>query len=263
MIDAPDTNAARSRALASFAFLGLLLLVGACKEKAPAEAAPAASEDQVERTKKASVLYRQAEATAPPEKYDAFKRLIAIYDDTVPGVNAYLELIVGLTRDVPPRLDDALKYARSFRDRHPTDPRVGESFLQVADTAYSVKDDAKRQAALADWSAHLEARDIAEDMPKAALRLDMVRLRLRQERWDDAEVAIDTALAEPTIESSDRVELLVRKGNLLADKLHKKDAARKAFEEALALSRDLHSKKTGQRAIAPDQIEAEIKKLGS
>jgi hypothetical protein len=260
---APDTSRLRRLAPGAFALAGLFVLLtygAGCRKQAPP--APAAAEDAAERLRKAAVLYRKAQSAPIPEKYELMRRLIALYDDTQPGQDAHLELIVSLTHDRPPRTSEALTAARAFRDRHPTDARVGEAFREVVDTAWSQKDDATRKAALADWAKHLEERDVADDMPKAVVLVDLVRLRLREERWADAEVAIDTALADADVSKVDRVELLVRKGNLLADKLGRKDGARSAFEQALALSRELRSAAVdGRPGIPPDQIEAEIRKL--
>jgi tetratricopeptide (TPR) repeat protein len=239
------------------ACLGFLLTLAAGCRKAPAPPAP---DDTAERQKKAATLYKEARGAPIPEKYERFRRLMALYPDTPPARDSYLELIVAYTHDRPPRLAEAFEIAKSFRERHPTDARVGEGFREVVDTAYGQKDDATRKAALADWGAYLEERDVAEDVAKPALRLDFVRLRLRQERWEDADVAVETALAETGIQGADRVELLVRKGSLLAEKLGRRDEARAALLQALELARKLRSE--GSRTgIPPDQIEAELRKL--
>jgi hypothetical protein len=217
------------------------------------------AEDPGERHKKAATLHKEARGAPIPDKYEKFRRLLALYPDTPAARDAHLELIVAYTHDRPPRTTDALEVARSFRERHPTDERVGEGFREVADTAWSEKDEATRKAAIADWRTHLEERDVADDLAKPVVRLDFVRLLLREERWADAEVAIDTALAEAGIQNADRVELLVRKGSLLAERLGRRDEARAAFLRALELSRELRSK--GSRmGIPPEQIEGELRK---
>jgi hypothetical protein len=235
----------------------LLTVAGGCRKNAPAEA----PEDPAERARKAEVLYRQAEAAPIPEKYEKFKRLFALYDDTPRGSTAYIDYVVVLTRDRPPRLADALDAARKFRDRHPTDPNVGESFLQIADIAWSVKDEKHKKAALDDWSAWLEEHDVAGDLPKATVYMGLMNVRIRQERWEDAIVAADTVVAEPTTSKAQRVEALVRKGNLLGDKLGKKDEARTAFKTALEQARANHASGMHMPGIPPNQIEDELKRL--
>jgi hypothetical protein len=250
----------RYRLLCAFSLLALLWCLAHATSCRKDPAAPPA-EDAAERARKASVLFREAQAAPIPEKYDRFRRLIALYDDTPSGQSGYLDLIVYLTRDRPPQTAEALKYARAFRDRHPTDPRVSEGFRQVADTAYGQKDDATHKAVLADLEKFLIERDVADDVPKPALLMDFVGLRLRQERWEDSEVAIDTALGDAGVSKVEKVELLVRKGSILAEKLGKKDEARRAFEQALALAREVHATETVRPGIPPAQIEEELRKL--
>jgi hypothetical protein len=259
MAHAPGSRPSAVFALAATALVFGLTFAAGCRKQPPA-VQPA--EDAAEREKKATLLYRKAAVAPIPEKYDLLRRLMAVYDDTAKGQDAYLELVALLVRDQPPQGQEALKVARTFRDRHAKDARVGECFLQIADTAYALKDEALRSAALADWSAHLEARDVAGDVPKAPLYVDFVRLRLRQERWTDADVAIDTALAQEDLRVEDRVELLVRKGNLHADRLGDVPGGRAAFQKALETAQKLKAAAPGQqRGIPIDQIEAEIKKL--
>ena len=238
--------------------LAVLTWTTGCRKEAPK---PPASEDAAQREKSASLAFQKAMAAPIPEKYEALKRLMATYDDTQRGQDAYLELVVLLVRDRPPQFEEGLRVAKIFGERHPKDPRVGEGFLQIADTSYSAKKPEIRAAALEAWSKHLEERDVAGDVPKAALYYDFVRLRLRQEKWKDAEVAIETALAEDDLKPEERVELLVRKGNLLAEKLGDVPGGKAAFVKALELSQKSRGAAGGSRMIPPELIQAEIKKI--
>lgn len=262
MAHAPGTRrpAVLVAGLALLAASGFAVLTwtAGCRKEAPQ---PPASEDAAQREKSASAAFQKAMAAPIPEKYELLKRLMATYDDTKRGQDAYLELVVLLVRDRPPQFEEALRVAKTFRERHPKDPRVGEGFLQVADTSYTAKKPEMRAAALEAWSKHLEERDVAGDVPKASLYYDFVRLRLRQENWKDADVAIDTALAEDDLKPEERVEVLVRKGNLLAEKLGDVAGGRAAFARALELSRNARAAGAGSRMIPPELIEAEIKKI--
>jgi hypothetical protein len=258
MIHAPRLVPPRRQAHALLAAVFLTLISGCRKDAPPAPM----SEDPSERLKSAMEALRRAHGAPIPEKFDNYRRVIALYDDTPVGRDAHFELVVTLVRDDPPQTAAALDVARKFADRHPNDARVGEAFLQVADVSYYAKHEATRTAALDAWARHLEARDIAGDVAKWVVFADFVRLRLRQERWADAEVAIDTALGQAELPKADRVEILVRKGSLLSEKLGNKPGARAAFDDALRLSREVHASGAGRMSIPPAQIEEEIRKLG-
>jgi hypothetical protein len=255
----PPAPVRAARALIPFLPVLIAVLLSGCGEAGAPAPTP---ESDADRALRASTLYRKAQGAPIPEKYELFRRLIALYGETAAGRDGFFELVVSLTHDRPPRLGDALSVAKTFRERHPTDVRVAEAFREVADTAYGAKDDEAHRTTLAAWEAYLVERDLAGDLPKGVVFQDLVRLRLRQSRWEDAEVAIDTALAEPAIASADRVELLVRKGSLLAEKLGRPGEGRAAFEQALALARRLRESQAGRPGIPPEQIEAEIRKLG-
>jgi tetratricopeptide (TPR) repeat protein len=246
-------------ALLAASGVAVLTWTSGCRKEAPKP--PPVAEDAAQREKAASIAFQHAMAAPIPEKYEALKRLMAVYDDTQRGQDAYLELVVLLVRERPPQFEEALRVAKNFRDRHPKDPRVGEAFLQIADISYTAKKPETRAAALEAWSKHLEERDVAGDVPKAGLYYDFVRLRLRQEKWKDADVAIDTALAEDGLKPEERVEILVRKGNLLAEKLGDVPGARAAFAKALELSNNARSAGAGSRMIPPELIEAEIQRV--
>jgi hypothetical protein len=256
MLPAPESPGPKILARCGPIGLVLLLLCG-CRE-APA---PAVAEDAAAREKAAAALYKRAQGAVVPEKFEILRRVIGVYGDTTLGRDTYLELVVLLLHDEPPRTAEALVVARKFRDRYPKDPRVGECYRHVADIAYATKEEATKTAALDDWFNHLAALDVGDQVPKASVRVDFVRVLLRQERWKEAEVAIDTALAEPDLQHADRVELYVRKGNLLADKLSDRPGAKAAFEKGLELARQAAKAQMPQPGIPPDQIEAEIKKL--
>lgn len=262
MTHAPGTRRpaflAAGFALLAASGLAVLTWTAGCRKEAPP---PAVTEDAAAREKAASMALQKAVSTPIPEKYEALKRLMAMYDDTQSGQDAYLELLVLLVRDRPPQFEEALKIAKTFRERHPKDPRVGEGFLQITDAAYSAKKPEVRAAALEAWRKHLEERDVAGDVPKPSLYYDFVRLRLREEKWKDADVAIETALAEDALKPEQRVELLVRKGNLLADKLGDVPGGKAAFAKALEMSQKARAAGGGAKMIPPELIEAEIKRV--
>src|SRR5262245_32992344 len=155
MTHAPGTRRpavlAAGFALLAASGLAVLTWTSGCRKEAPK---PAVSEDAAEREKNASVAFQKAMSAPIPEKYEALKRLMGVYDDTQRGQDAYLELVVLLVRDRPPQFEEALRVAKTFRERHPKDPRVGEGFLQIADVSFTAKKPEIRAAALEAWSKH-------------------------------------------------------------------------------------------------------------
>ncbi len=257
------TSVSRSRihTLVVLIGLGLPFLAAACSQGGEKPPPVEAGSSPEEREKKATALWLEAESADPARKLELYRKVIAVYPDTKRAQEVYLSLVVYLVRETPPLLDEALRHSKAYADRHPTDLRWSECFLQVTDTATYTKDATIRAAALSAWSQELEKHDVAADIPKIDLLPDLAGVRIRQERWQDADVALDSALGETTLPPARRVELLVRQGDLRGFKLGKKTEARACFDQALELSKALQVAGTKRAGYAPEDIQGEIKKL--
>ncbi len=217
-----------------------------CGNSSEAPKAPAAAQPE-DRERKAMSLHTRSAAAPVDEKVTMLRRIVGVYGDTKIAPRAYYELVFYLLQCEPAAFEEAFAASKSFAERFPTEPLVTEAFHRVHDACHFGGREELVKSVREAWGTWLSEHDAANDVSKAVLLPDLFTLRVLEERWAEAKVAIDAAVDAPDLPRHKRAELLHRKGDLLAHFLGDPITACVVLRESLGICNDLEGLRVPMR----------------